>query len=214
MKTSRSRASPSRVASQRRSRLTASLRSSAAIALKIEIAARRRRTATRIWCTASGSRVSRSTGSLARRCCRQEKPMTWKLLPALVPGSSGGSFALTAFLGRLPARPASLSSASRPSSARRRAGRSVIRRQNSVSAFRSLPKSRCHKQAPALTWLRRLFEEAHQRLAVLRVRDRLLGHLGAGRVARRADLEQLCDRLRAPYDVHALQRLGEIIAWG
>ena len=51
---------------------------------------------------------------------------------------------------------------------------------------------------------RRLFQEFHQRGAVLRA-DALLRHLGAWRVGRWPDLEQLGDGLGRPHDLELLQ---------
>src|ERR1700692_2240466 len=55
-------------------------------------------------------------------------------------------------------------------------------------------------------------QEIRERLAVLRRADALLRHLGAGRIGVGADLEQLCDRLGSPDDVHLFQRVGETVA--
>src|SRR5262249_28115690 len=50
----------------------------------------------------------------------------------------------------------------------------------------------------------RTLEESNQRGAILFRTDALLWHLGAGRIGRRSNLEELCDGFRSPDDVEVL----------
>jgi len=59
---------------------------------------------------------------------------------------------------------------------------------------------------------RRSLQKTYQRLAVTAVCDRLFRHLGAGRIAGWANLEELADRVGGPHDIELFQCFGEVVA--